>query len=174
MDNRYDSPQQEKIAKYVLNKHRVALDALAHPTMTTTPSELVTQWLEIAAEDAGDGWNAAHRVCATELAAALAASGEAVDVTVCCDRKECGGECGNEWQGMKTAYAAPQPASVADGWRDIESAPEDGVELLCYVPRVGVAACLWYGGRWYDRQSSVQRPTHWQPLPPPPPGARGA
>jgi hypothetical protein len=39
-------------------------------------------------------------------------------VAVCCGRKECGGECGNEWQGM-TRAAPPAPVSqYAEGYAD--------------------------------------------------------
>lgn len=47
--------------------------------------------------------------------------GDAVELTLCCGREECGGECGNEWRG--TAWyrknATPQPARADEevaGW----------------------------------------------------------
>lgn len=35
---------------------------------------------------------------------------ESGEQTVCCGRKECGGECGNEWQGMENRTAPPSTA----------------------------------------------------------------
>jgi hypothetical protein len=59
-----------------------------------------------------------------ELEAALpyltlaAPAGEAVELTVCCGREECGGECGNEWHGT-TWYrkAAPDAQANLNGKR---------------------------------------------------------
>ncbi|MDQ7996116.1 MAG: hypothetical protein AAGC76_09705 [Luteibacter sp.] len=44
-----------------------------------------------------------------------------LQVTRCCGRTECGGECGNEWSGMVV-----RPVGVPDGWQDIATAPNDG------------------------------------------------
>jgi hypothetical protein len=63
-------------------------------------------------------------------------------------------------------------------WRQMDTAPQDGTEVLVFVDgHVAVAASN--GGRWYgmvagkradDSTGAVDlgTPTHWRPLPPPP------
>ncbi len=63
-------------------------------------------------------------------------------------------------------------------WRRMETAPQDGSEVLVFVDgHVAVAACN--GGRWYGVVAGKRAydstgvidlgtPTHWRPLPPPP------
>lgn len=63
------------------------------------------------------------------------------------------------------------------GWRPIETAPKDGtlVDLWVCDGSVGdrLADCQWLGGKWFWRYPTASEvsstPTHWQPLPPPPP-----
>lgn len=38
---------------------------------------------------------------------------EAIELTVCCGREECGGECGNEWRGMEWVRKAGTPPAEA-------------------------------------------------------------
>ena len=40
---------------------------------------------------------------------------EAVELTVCCGRQECGGECGNEWRGTEWVRKVTHPAADALG-----------------------------------------------------------
>jgi hypothetical protein len=61
------------------------------------------------------------------------------------------------------------------GWRDIESAPKDGSEVLCFVgPGYvgGVIMLRWemHDGHWAwnDWDYDTWEPTHWMPLPTPP------
>lgn len=41
--------------------------------------------------------------------------GEAVELTKCCGREECGGECGNEWRGTEWVRKATTSAGLVDG-----------------------------------------------------------
>jgi len=88
---------------------------------------------------------------------------------------------------IRYLYAEPQPASVADGWRDIESAPKDGTEMdvWCKSALDGDDGGYRTPNAWWCRSDMKWRrygderiawahsPTHWQPLPPPP-ADRGA
>lgn len=67
-------------------------------------------------------------------------------------------------------------------WRNISTAPKDGTSVLCYDPlsrrndpdAVGrICTMRWDGKVWrVDIHSFVSfDPTHWQPLPEPPPRA---
>jgi hypothetical protein len=79
-------------------------------------------------------------------------------------------------------------ALAEQGWRSMDSAPKStldehgrvrGVFLLGFCPDEAVdpASCLsviWWepltdGGVWYGQEAMTVRPTHWMPLPPPPP-----
>ena len=70
----------------------------------------------------------------------------------------------------------PQPD--ASGWRDIATAPRDGTGFLVNCPHVedGVSMMMWDANLFmmvslFDGKpwvSGLERPTHWQPLPPPP------
>lgn len=45
--------------------------------------------------------------------AALRSQGKLDQVTVCCSRRECGGECGNEWQGMRAVRRSGEETIMA-------------------------------------------------------------
>lgn len=53
------------------------------------------------------------RACIEADRKARADGGEAVELTVCCGREECGGECGNEWRGTEWVrkHSPGQPSS---------------------------------------------------------------
>ncbi len=57
-------------------------------------------------------------------------------------------------------------------WRDISTAPKDGTEVLVFIPRrlgaLYAAASNPTGVQWWSRLGEV-KPTHWMPLPSPPP-----
>lgn len=62
-------------------------------------------------------------------------------------------------------------AKHAPGWRPIESAPKDGSSVLLFVPSyqcVGSWLNTIEGGEWCSGEWDVE-PTHWMPLPSPPP-----
>lgn len=82
---------------------------------------------------------------------------------------------------MMKAALASAPEASGEGWMPIESAPRDTMaihDLDHYGPRL----MMWEGGhqfiaRWWERNGrsnwiddggNARRPTHWQPLPPPP------
>lgn len=54
-------------------------------------------------------------------------------------------------------------------WMPIESAPEDGTEVLLYQPNAGIQVS-WYGYDTDNEELGWYRfsPTHWMPLPYPP------
>lgn len=54
-----------------------------------------------------------------------------------------------------------------DIWRDIESAPKDGTEILVSNNEF-MALVSWYDGEWVEaaRELDYMVPTHWMPLPP--------
>jgi hypothetical protein len=59
-------------------------------------------------------------------------------------------------------------------WQPIETAPKDGTPVLAFIGDGDGAAVLgWSAGcrEWQDYNGSSPRydPTHWMPLPPPPP-----
>lgn len=67
-------------------------------------------------------------------------------------------------------------AAIGCGWRDISTAPKDGAKLLGWEPPytvpVGYAVFWWSGHGWVrdgDDFDLVFEPTHWMPLPDPPP-----
>lgn len=119
----------------------------------TKLQDLVTRWRrhakEISADPIGDeGFAVAREMCADELEAALAEQG---------------------WRSMDSA-----PKSTVDDHGRVR-----GVFLLGFCPDESVdpASCLsviWWepltdGGVWYGQEAMTVRPTHWMPLPPPPP-----
>ncbi len=62
-------------------------------------------------------------------------------------------------------------------WQDIESAPKDKL-ILGYDPtdwvESQISIVIWDRHAWAnDADGTVCCPTHWQPLPPPPPSATG-
>lgn len=59
-------------------------------------------------------------------------------------------------------------------WRPIESAPRDGTPILGFMPsyyqgKGGQSVILWLHGKWMDNRAWATIPTHWMPLPAPPP-----
>lgn len=61
-------------------------------------------------------------------------------------------------------------------WHGIESAPKDGVESILIYTQEGVEMAWWSDGSnaWLTpcgKFTYGDNPTHWQPLPPPPPAA---
>lgn len=62
------------------------------------------------------------------------------------------------------------------GWRDIESAPKDGTQILawCVCRETGdawiAADVAWWkpADHWIGVADGIVGPTHWIPLPPPP------
>lgn len=58
-------------------------------------------------------------------------------------------------------------------WRPIETAPKDGTRIIVYralepgYEHELIGFDMWRNGNWY-RSRRAMRPTHWQPLPPPP------
>lgn len=64
-------------------------------------------------------------------------------------------------------------------WQPIETAPEDAVSVLLFIPtkgRFGVKSGFYAGAdecwSWYGcsgkREARANQPTHWMPLPAPP------
>jgi hypothetical protein len=68
-----------------------------------------------------------------------------------------------------TARAAALTRSAAQGWRDIENAPQDGTRILLFQAGRGAFEGWWHDGwpslesYWMDDQDSEPAPTHWQP-----------
>jgi hypothetical protein len=60
-------------------------------------------------------------------------------------------------------------AVEVERWRDIETAPTDGGEVLVYVGKSYVGGCVVAvkdaNGDWLDWDGDVWEPTHWMPLP---------
>lgn len=65
------------------------------------------------------------------------------------------------------------------GWRDIATAPKDGTKILagCLQSDTFKYFLTWWNKRWDiwvgegdERYGIDFKPTHWQPLPPPPEG----
>jgi hypothetical protein len=57
-------------------------------------------------------------------------------------------------------------------WQPIETAPQDGTDILVWDGEV-CATCYWSEHGWsltvtYGDEDDVVFPTHWQPLPAPP------
>lgn len=93
---------------------------------------------------------------------------------------------------MKTTLQVAREAAAVAGrqWMPIETAPKStstptpyghdvrAVYFLAYCPEEGarpescICVCWWEphldGGRWQGEGDFALRPTHWQPLPPPP------
>jgi hypothetical protein len=72
-----------------------------------------------------------------------------------------------------TLRAALNPGT-AEGWRDIETAPKDGTQVIGWVPSYyqgngGYGLLLWLdrgnGGEWMDMKAYAVKPSLWQPLP---------
>ena len=60
-------------------------------------------------------------------------------------------------------------AVEVERWRDIETAPTDGGEVLVYVGKSYIGGCVVAvkdtNGDWLDWDGDVWEPTHWMPLP---------
>jgi hypothetical protein len=55
-------------------------------------------------------------------------------------------------------------------WQPIETAPKDATEILGYWNRSKVMAVVyWWHNAWLQDRWEMSPPTHWQPLPEPPP-----
>lgn len=70
---------------------------------------------------------------ALESDRAAQGGGVAVQLTVCCGREECGGECGNEWRGME--WVRTRPAAEAVGVPDdlVQQFPDGGAEHVLRI-----------------------------------------
>ncbi len=71
-----------------------------------------------------------------------------------------------------TPLCAPPAAEAGDGWRDIETAPKDGRDVLVHTLHGLRRVAFWdtaRGGLWslWPGREPAQ-PTHWRPLPAPP------
>ncbi len=60
-----------------------------------------------------------------------------------------------------------------NGWMPIESAPKSGVSVLGFFNEDWIEGVFWNGSDWAflsdgDMPTGRFKPTHWQPLPPPP------
>jgi len=57
-------------------------------------------------------------------------------------------------------------------WQPIETAPKDGTEIIVYRPDAGVFGAFYSDECWFCTYSgedfSLEPPTHWMHLPPPP------
>jgi hypothetical protein len=72
-----------------------------------------------------------------------------------------------------------EPTEGLREWRDIETAPRDGTEILTFSDRIGLGNMVlyWADGYWREKANGLglkYEPTHWQPLPPTPTEARSA
>lgn len=97
-----------------------------------------------------DAWNCAsgpERVPVYTTPPAAQVQQEAVELTVCCGREECGGECGNEWRGTEWVRKATHPAADALGavrelvakWKHLGRVPVCALEsALAQAPAVRV------------------------------------
>ncbi len=65
--------------------------------------------------------------------APAAEQGEAVELTKCCGREECGGECGNEWRGMEWVRKAQPEARGVEGLRQGNWHHPDGGRVVGWV-----------------------------------------
>jgi hypothetical protein len=84
----------------------------------------------------------------------------------------------NLWAEMSRLKAEVERLRKAGEWQPIETAPNDGTEILTYNDISGIHQVSWsYGNRsghweterWLDRETNwVIDPTHWVPLPKPP------
>lgn len=72
---------------------------------------------------------------------------------------------------------ALQSAPPVTGWQDIATAPKDGTDFIYRTLGGEIGRCRWddmdaqhFGAGWYDPQRDADcLPTHWMPLPNPPP-----
>jgi hypothetical protein len=77
----------------------------------------------------------------------------------------------------KIITLARRSIQAAGGWRDISTAPKDGRVILLYEHGEWLVG-FWFDGRWLQGEtcnSAIENkpnPTHWQPLPAPPPPAQ--
>lgn len=78
----------------------------------------------------------------------------------------------------RTALSSSPPEGLR-GWRDIETAPKDGTEILTFSDRMGLGTMVlyWADGYWREKTNGLglkYGPTHWMPLLPAPDAARTA
>lgn len=85
---------------------------------------------------------------------------------------------------VKNALSASQPGTEREGWRSMDSAPEDGtpVDLWCRAPGLSAGPartpdCWYHEGHWWRHdfdhgddqgRSRVHNATHWRDIPSPP------
>ena len=82
---------------------------------------------------------------------------------------------------LADAHAAGRAEMAGEGWQPIATAPTDGTRVLVAAPgRTEEEACGFSesepgSGGWFDAYGYVAgiQPTHWQPLPAPPPTKTG-
>jgi hypothetical protein len=72
--------------------------------------------------------------------------------------------------------AALQSSAKKQGWQPIETAPRDGTEILVSWhgwPSLegdnSIEIAIFKEGVWWSNDAVVSTPSHWMPLPPPPP-----
>lgn len=72
--------------------------------------------------------------------------------------------------------AALPPATPAEGWRDISTAPKDGTRVLLGGKKEWIAIGNYLEGfGWQDSTDGASvRPSYWMPLAPPPSGTKDA
>ena len=81
-------------------------------------------------------------------------------------------EWADEIEAILTAQSAPVEAGHREGWQDISTAPKDGTLVVLwmgdYVEPIAVTA-VWHGDKWLiGKYATVDNPTHWAVVPPPP------
>jgi hypothetical protein len=134
-----------------------------------------------------DGSDAAADTWATQIAALTARVAELEGVLVdirddeecsfsiaCIVTKALGG-------GPKTLAALTQPAQLApSAWRPIETAPQDGTYVLVVEGQFVSQARFVSDSGWFEANNDPTdhwggpfSPTHWQPMPLPPPPEKG-
>ncbi len=90
-------------------------------------------------------------------------------VRVALDRYIC-----HEFNNDTDAMRAALEAALAAMWRPIGEAKRDGTEYLCLIPGFGMGQMVlyWTDGYWREKANGMglkREPTHFMPLPSPPP-----
>lgn len=129
-------PPHEKLTKSLQLAIRAIVAALRQqPAPTIRDRELdrkhftdasFNEWLDTGISDAGHTvWDAIGDTQAAWAGwDARPFAGDAVMLPECCGREECGGECGNDWLGLRM-YRKPteKPAPVVDDGNGVRACP---------------------------------------------------